>query len=71
MTTNKNDLLVLEIYNKTLRDDLKRVLDLISLEKENVSNQRQYKIRKNILTRIIDSNGHCNDVSFDLSMIKK
>ena len=62
--TNENNFLILEIYNKSLRNDLKRVLDLISLGKENVSNQRQYEIENNrLLTRIFNSNGHFDDVS--------
>ena len=60
--TNENNFLILEIYNKSLRNDLKRVLDLISLGKENVCNQRQYEIENNrLLTRIFNSNG--DDVS--------
>ncbi len=64
--TNENDFLVLELYKKSLRDDLKRALALITLEKQNVPNQRQYEIRKNK----IYSDGHCDGVSFDYLTIK-
>lgn len=56
--TNENNFLILEIYNKSFRNDLKRVLDLISLGKENVPIQRKYEIEN-----IFNSNGHFDDVS--------
>jgi hypothetical protein len=57
--TNKeseNNLVLIDLLNRNLREDIQEVLKLIQLKKQNAPNLEKYEMKKKVLLQILKDN---------------